>query len=257
MKKFQRKNFTLVELLAAMVVFTILLLISMRLFSGAQQLWVRSEQKTNAFADARTAMEFVAVRMQTLVYYENVPFCMNDDGVWFATAMPMEDRDDEYYLRFMKFERDDSDGRGLLVMKIYADKDESRSFIAHFPPFNDDSEAESAWNKVDNKFNDSSVEKVELIENVTDFKVHGFFAVKTNGDLNLTPQKDVNSSFKNGSSIKTPPYLMEIEISLIDNKEAYQRWRDETDDDKKKEIFSEYGYTFRRAILLGQRSGEK
>ncbi|MBE6398684.1 MAG: prepilin-type N-terminal cleavage/methylation domain-containing protein [Lentisphaerae bacterium] len=251
MRKLQYKKFTLVELLAAMAVFSILLLVSMRLFSGAQQLWVRSEQKTNAFADARTAMEFVAVRMQTLVYYENVPFSMKDNEIWFATSMPMDNRDDEYYLRFLKFERDAN--AGTLVMRIYAGKEESRKFIAHFPPFKNQDAAITAWDAVSSKLGSS--ETVELIDNVTDFKIHGFFAVKNGNNWELKPQESVSSAFKDGSSFITPPYMIEVEISLLDNKEAYLRWKD-GDDDKKKEIFSEYGYTFRRAILLGHRSGE-
>ena len=83
MKKIYRHKFTLVELLAAMAVFSVLLLVSMQLFSGVQRVWVRAEQKTNSFADSRAAMEFIAARLQTMVYYsikiddnnsEQVPF---------------------------------------------------------------------------------------------------------------------------------------------------------------------------------------
>ena len=82
MKKYQKSSFTLIELLAAMAVFCILLAVSIRLFTGAQQVWVRSENKTDTFASARTAMEFFAARMQTVEYSESEPFgIVDDDGV--------------------------------------------------------------------------------------------------------------------------------------------------------------------------------
>ena len=54
---------------------------------------------------------------------------------------------------------------------------------------------------------------------------------------------------------------MEIEISLIDNDDKFQQWLDIEGSDtaaqkKRDEIFAEYGYTFRRAVLIGQRSAE-
>ena len=270
MKNLQCKKFTLVELLAAMAVFSVLLLVSMQLFSGAQQLWVRSEQKSNAFSDARTAMEFVAVRLQTVVYYDSMPFGMDKDEIFFATAMPMENRDAEYYLRFLKFELDDSTEKGLLVMKTYSGKENARSFIKHFPPYKKDTDIETAWDNVKTKFgkNISSmtvesenilykdgedVEAIVVAENVTDFKIHGHFATKDGTGWKLTAQKDIGDTFKDGSFIIAPPYLAEVEISIIDNKEAYQRWR-KASDTAKKDIFAEYGYTFRRAVVLGQRS---
>ena len=107
MKKIYRHKFTLVELLAAMAVFSVLLLVSMQLFSGVQRVWVRAEQKTNSFADSRAAMEFIAARLQTMVYYsikiddnnsEQVPFGLKyydsstSSTIYFMTAMPMNRR---------------------------------------------------------------------------------------------------------------------------------------------------------------------
>ena len=74
-----------------MVVFSILLVISMRLFSGAQQIWLRSEQKTDTFASARTAMEFVSSRLQTISYVSDEPFEMKEgtpDGLELNEGIP-------------------------------------------------------------------------------------------------------------------------------------------------------------------------
>ena len=259
MKNLQRKNFTLVELLAAMMVFSVLLLVSMRMFSATQDLWVNSEQKTSAFADARTAMEFVAVRLQSMVYYENVPFSLDDnsgeadDSLWFATAIPMENReDDHFYLRFLKFERNADDG--VLKMKIYSDESERSRFPSLFPPFDGNphfKSADSARNHVDTKLNSTTdgngVSNVTIIENVTSFRVKAFYARKNGENWEL--------KYKEGDA-ESPPYLMEIELSLLDSPASYERWKDADTDEEKKEIFTERGYTFRRAVLLGQRSAE-
>ena len=57
MKKYVVNKFTLIELLAAMAVFSILLMLSIRLFTGAQNLWLRSEQKTDTFASGDSIID--------------------------------------------------------------------------------------------------------------------------------------------------------------------------------------------------------
>ena len=42
-----KRCFTLVELLVAMAVFSVMLLLMMQFFSGAQRIWVSTEQKNN------------------------------------------------------------------------------------------------------------------------------------------------------------------------------------------------------------------
>lgn len=296
MKKFYKKTFTLVELLAAMAVFSVLLVVAMRLFSGSQRIWLRAEQKTNTFSDARTAMEFIAARVQTLVYYEGMPFEISrkqltasdnkkGDGfnnkqysIWFATGMPMENRgEDNYFLRFVKFKLDvnddssDKSDPGVLKMLIYSDRSNKRKFQLLFPPYEGNPYAnsnEDAIQKINTKFseiekNNSSIDNgdvVELIKNVTDFKVVSFPAVPASrGKWEI--QADETLLGSSTGTVNSPPYFIEIEISLIDNDDKFQQWLDingNSDDDKKKrdDIFAEYGYTFRRAILVGQRSAE-
>jgi prepilin-type N-terminal cleavage/methylation domain-containing protein len=130
MKKSRRINFTLIELLAAMAVFSILLVVSMRLFSGAQQIWMRSEQKTDTFASARTAMEFIASRMQTIYYHNDEPFEITDgvssgtyemDSIWFLSNMPKADG--SKHLHFVKFRLENPTGSdpraGMLQLLKY------------------------------------------------------------------------------------------------------------------------------------------
>ena len=291
MKRY-RRNFTLVELLAAMAVFCVLLLVSMRLFSGSQRLWVRAEQKTNTFADARTAMEFVATRLQTLVYFEDMPFGMSGDEIWFLSNYPDGERSttgktvqDFWY--FTKFERNPYTGQ--LTMKTFSNEafSNKKKFQQLLPPYLNDSAARAAWNSVLGKWrtpqsSGSPASHEDIIENVTSFKVSGFFAERDGNAWKAIPGNSVGAAYyrssvstydfpaenatlgtgaspndENTSATKkfftTPPYLVEVEISLLDSKERYDEWKT-ADADGKKDLESEYGYTFRRAILLGQRS---
>lgn len=264
-------HFTLVELLVAMGVFCLLLMVSMQIFGGAQKLWVSSEQKNEAFAAARIAMEFVASRIQGHAYSDDMPFeiactAEGDYRIFFPTAMPMNRTDasgknlDVYSMRFIGFEvvkKENDDDFGTLRMLIYSDEGD-KNFLNIMPPYsakrkrrggNTYTSATAALDTVRKKIFPStgSVDernKIEIIENVTDFKLIAYNLPKTkNGDL----VEDEEFA----DPMNTPPYLLEIEISVIDNKKNFIAWRDNKN--MRKEIEREHGYTFRRAVLLGDR----
>ena len=290
--KFRLKNrFTLVELLAAIAVFCVLLLISMRLFSGSQQLWVRSEQKTNTFADARTAMEFISSRLQTLVYFEDMPFGMAEDEIWFVSNFPAGRTDSgkmvQDYWYFTKFERNPY--TGCLTMKTFGTSTVGdKTFYKLLPPFPKASTARSAWQNVQSKWrtpvggSGSAADHTDIIENVVEFKLTGYFAKKSgkgwtivsghksldseyyrnysaydfyaaNYELGEGEGRDDEKTTKNKKFFVTPPYLVEVELTILDSADRYEEWKD-ADAARKSEIVSQFGYTFRRAILLGQRS---
>lgn len=292
MKTVRKNRFTLVELLAAIAVFCVLLLVSMRLFSGSQQLWVRSEQKTNTFADARTAMEFISSRLQTLVYFEDMPFGMAEDEIWFVSNFPAGRANDsgkkvQDFWYFTKFERNPY--TGCLTMKIFgADTVGDKTFYRLLPPFLKVSHAKSAWERVQNRWrtpasgSGSAADHTDIIENVVDFKLTGYFAYKSgkewkiksshksldseyyrnysafdfyDADHNLGSGEDKNDeqTTKSKKFFVTPPYLVEVELTILDSGDHYEEWKD-ANAARREEIVSQYGYTFRRAILLGQRS---
>ncbi|MBR2345184.1 MAG: type II secretion system protein [Lentisphaeria bacterium] len=265
-----KRKFTLVELLAAMAVFSVLLLVSMRLFSGAQNLWLNAEQKSRAFSDARVAMELIAARIQTLVYYENVPFSIdqNNNYIWFAGGMTEDVRNDSTsknsYYRFVKFLRNNN---GYLEMRTFSAKHNQADAFKrkYFPPFDtwngsdESSRAEHAWDDVESKLqstNSSDVDVVTLIGNVTDFKLSYRYIKETYSGTasdyevsyaGLTQNSD--SSFRD---LKTPPYWVEIEISMMDTPENYDKWENASGS-AKDEIFREHGHTFRRLVFLGKK----
>ena len=61
-------RFTLIELLMAMAVFTIISLIMMRFFSSAQQIYSKVSQRNSTFSDARIALDMMTRELQCALY---------------------------------------------------------------------------------------------------------------------------------------------------------------------------------------------
>ena len=70
MKKRVRHSFTLVELIVAMAVFSLMMMMMMQFFTDTQTLWSRSEEKSNMYADARIAMDLMSSALQSVYYHE-------------------------------------------------------------------------------------------------------------------------------------------------------------------------------------------
>lgn len=69
MKRIRKNNrFTLVELMMAMAIFTVISLIMMRFFSSAQQIWSKASQRNEVYADARIALDLIARDLQCALY---------------------------------------------------------------------------------------------------------------------------------------------------------------------------------------------
>ena len=65
---FTKLRFTLVELIMAMAVFSILALIMMRFYSSAQQVWSKASQRTEMYNDAHVALDLMARELQCVMY---------------------------------------------------------------------------------------------------------------------------------------------------------------------------------------------
>ncbi len=257
-----------------MAVFCILLAISIRLFSGAQNVWLRSEQKTDTFASARTAMEFFASRLQTIEYYDDEPFgIVDDDGtdgyeqdsIWFVSCMALGDGGHKRHLvRFHLVDPTDKDNKyaGNLQLQKYTGQE--KGFYSQLFPSYDNRNSRSrsrykiksrseaithikkVWKELDDGNDEPTVDvktyavSVDLIENVVGLKLIRFVA--DGSDL----------VEKNGNS-EVAPYLVEIELRMLDSRESFKKWQDAGNKTEKDNIFIEHGYTFRRAVLLGKK----
>ncbi len=65
---FKRLRFTLVELIMAMAVFSVLSLVMMRFYSSAQQIWSKSSQRSEIYGDAHIALDLMARELQAAMY---------------------------------------------------------------------------------------------------------------------------------------------------------------------------------------------
>ncbi len=78
-----RHHYTLIEILAAMAVFSIVCLVVARFFNGAQKLVSASNSYNEMFADARTLFDIIDSDLQTIVYNNEIsaagkyPFAMS------------------------------------------------------------------------------------------------------------------------------------------------------------------------------------
>lgn len=94
-RRIQKKNFTLIELIAAMGVFSIIMLLLISFFSSAQSIWNLTRQKNAMYENARIALDLMARDIQCIYYeYEKIPFyhypgtvAVNDtEALYFVSA---------------------------------------------------------------------------------------------------------------------------------------------------------------------------
>lgn len=283
MKKYKRTYFTLIELLAAMAVFSILLVVAMRLFSGAQQIWLRSEDKTDTFASARVAMEYISSRLQTMNYVDDEPFEIEEgepekdkanasgyecDTIWFLSEMASGGRG--HYHQFIKLRLvdptdKDHDFAGVLQLLMFSSGKKGFNFWQLLPPYSSKryrgktvfstADARKEINKVfdeleedDDPPNTGGQKAVDLIENVVSFKLDRY-VVSSDTDTTLTKRSANNN-------VNSAPYLIEVELKMLDSHESFVKWQNAATQNERDNIFIEHGYTFRRAILLGKRGNE-
>lgn len=73
--KIQKINFTLIEIIAAMAVFLIIMLILISFFVSAQSIWNLTRQKNSMYENARVALDLIGRDLQCLYYeQEKIPF---------------------------------------------------------------------------------------------------------------------------------------------------------------------------------------
>ena len=252
MKKRIIQKFTLMELLVSMAVFTVLLVLLMQFFSGAQKVWSSSEQKSNMYADARVAMDMIATLLQNTYNSDGgVPFELDrgDGTIYFASQTHMELKG-ENDIRFFKIAKDGN----KLVLRVFADDLDSHGFSYCFPPFDTDNTSSgitsraTALTKVKNVLDSSSPSQIiDLLDNVTGFAVYGFAKddAHTAGVSLIT------------ADLTTIPYLIEFSVKML-SAENFKRWKDicgtaGTEPQAAKEFRLQHEYTFRRAVFLGNR----
>lgn len=92
-----KSGFTIVEVVVAMTVFSILILLVMQIFGAMQNVWATTSAKTKTYQNARIIMEMIAADMQSAFYninadpanswcyYQNKEVFDHDARLWFVT----------------------------------------------------------------------------------------------------------------------------------------------------------------------------
>lgn len=265
MKKIRKRlsyRFTLVELLVAMAVFSILLLFMMQFFTGSQKIWVSMEEKNNLYADARVSMDLISTLLQGTYFAQGqVPFLIDDIGtenskIYFPTQSQMDLIEDAGKVIFVSFQRGTTaTTSNQLRMAVLSDADKKNYDISlFFPPYVEepyDTLAKARTKVIDllgNKITDTdeSGNCVTLLDNVTGFR--------------LIPMKKVNAEIETitDNSFNEIPFMIEIQLSLM-SKKNYDFWVNElkgntgTESTQAKNYRAQHEHTFTRTVYLGDR----
>lgn len=266
--KYQNKKqifyiFTLVELLVAMSVFSILLVLMLQFFSGAQKMWTGMEEKNNLYADARVAMDLMSTLLQSTYYSAGgTPFIIenpNTDNskIYFAAQSKMDNLPGTKDIRFISFQRTGTHNEKL-VMAIFADNgtDDSgpTAYSYFFPPYGEGAVTsyEVAKNllvtKLDNKVSTTQDDNSAIVlNNVTGLRFIPFARMTTGGGSEIIAPSGNKYDRK-------PPYLIEIQLSLMDKKN-FDTWRN-LPTAQQDAFRQQHERTFTRAVFLGGRWAE-
>ena len=285
MSKF-RKPFTMIELLVAMGLLSLLVMLMLQLFSGAQQLWVASEKRNNIYADARVAMELMADLTGTVQFSrgEKLNTSTNayerdktQDMLFWLDTKSTDSTDNNSssnliflaktsrdlprkanYCRFISFRRGDTSDaklRGKLLMLIYSDKNNEDNFYKLFPPYESSratalSSLKGYFNSLVSSFKSSSSDGEYEYCQVIAENVVSFkltaYALDGSGDSRTLKKLD------DSTSIDEPPYLLEIQAAMLD-RDNYKKWLEIGDANSKKEFLARHQRTFTRSVFIGNR----
>lgn len=261
MKKILRKtNFTLVELIVAMAVFSILLLLMLQFFSGAQRIWNGMEKRNEIYANARIAMDLMTAQLQNTFYTNaGIPFVIedpdtDDSKIYFATRTG-DQFPGNSSLKYMTFQRNHITAANSetnveqeqLCVAVFCDTTTGTpDFSSFFPPYGvspvtDFTQATNLLpSRLDGLLADPQFSSV-IADNVTSFKI-------------IPYKLDTNDKIVRDSSspIKKMPFLIELKLSLL-SPEDFSRWLTITNTTEKDNFREENEYTFSRTVYLGNR----
>ncbi|WP_288559840.1 prepilin-type N-terminal cleavage/methylation domain-containing protein [uncultured Victivallis sp.] len=255
----RKQPFTLVELLLAMVVFSIMLVLMMQFFSGARIIWSSTEKRNNMYADARIAMDLISTMLQNTIYAEEgIPFYV--DG--YAVAQPSSGYDSKLYfvtktkmelpgtgdIRFISFQRGSNADSNQLQIRIWPDDEPATKddFSLCFPPYsagNSIANYDQALATVKTRLDNATGDNLGiLLNNVTGFKVTPMIRSNTSNGVTIPST----------SSYEDLPFMIEIQLSLMD-KVNYDLWTQMTGTTAES-FKNQHEYTFTRTVFIDDRN---
>ena len=260
---FRKSSFTLLEIIVAMGVFSLLMAMTMQFFSGAQRIWSSSESRNTVYSDARVAMDLMATLLQSTYYKENeTPFIIVEnkttspadrDAIYFATKSPLRPRGNTS-LFFASFQ---VDGDNELLIATICDKDGATYRNLFFPSAASyENIADSMYANLNTyagqKDADGALEAkaTMIIPNITSFKISpGIY------NYHNTPEIQWNQHDKSSGGVTYYPYvpaLVRIELGILPAP-YYERWLNASGSEKT-DILKEQEKKFTRIVFIGDRN---
>jgi len=270
-----RNKFTLIELLAALAVFSILAALVMQFFSGAQRLWLSSERRSNTYAEARASMEVVNELLSSLVFCEGnnsnydsffqLDNTASTSRLFFMTKskmpLPQSSTDPKNDIRFVGILRGANSGSDVnrnplyrLYLTVFCDCDScnpsktprsSFLYAGLFTPYgvytgvDERSHAQNQLTGAGGRLLPASaIHATVLMERVIDFSV---VALDSSAAVTAT-----------NSDIGAPPAMVQIKITQMDTAENLEKWAGLSGSDQT-DFAAEHARTFTRAFYLGYR----
>ena len=285
--KFNRKYFTLMELLVAMGVFCILLVIMMQFFSSAQKVTSAAEKKSKVYSQTRNAFDMLSSLLQNTsplsdnsekskedsgAGWNGAPFFLRKSGyqgkaIIFPTKSPYHfaGKSNMMYVGiFGPNTNSDSTLEDTGELRLAVISDDQPVYANIWPPLSagDESTVGSLKNMKENTENEllnfrnakedgnASKYRFILLKNVVDFDFVVYKLQKSDNTLAVIPETDYADRLKR-------PAAIEFQISVL-NEDDYIRYREmlAAGNPNADNFCKENQHTFNRYIFLNSRPEE-
>lgn len=285
MKQYRHhRSFTLIELIVSLAVFSILAALVMQFFSGAQRLWIDSEQRANAYAEARASMEVINELLASLLFFQGsdpafdafFKLDTSDNGnhkLFFMTktrmALPMDQCD----LRFVGLLRGADSRSGKTGEALAAEKKNPYNpfFRLYLTVFCDGSDCNGTTTNPNTYLYGGLLPPYGVYTGIDNRnQAAAQLAGSTSGKLlpanngqhkSVLMERVIDFSVtafdKSGALIPTaadtaePPAMLQIRITQMDTADNLVKWVE--DDCPDNDFKREHSRTFNRAFYLGSR----
>lgn len=221
------KLFTLIELITAMAIFSILMVVMMKFFNEAQQAWTKTSQQSLVYENARVAMDLIARDLQCIIYEsEKTPFLhrarmpswtpAQRETLCFITATPVPEGVYSSTVCELNYQlANDTNDEGWLMRSCTGNDTNKWNYYDNFlvgptgstnNVFSGNDESRSIFNRV-----------IPYVTNLT------FFCYDKNMNLISADARAGNVELNVGQN-NAFPYAIKIQLSLMD-KEGWNKWK--------------------------------
>ena len=284
----RRKSFTLVELLVAVGLLSLIMMLLLQLFSGAQKIWGANEKTGDVYANARVAMDLMADLLNTVQFSHgedndgnrlksrDMIFSLDTKGtdgtrssVTFAAIassrnLPTTDNPICFVsFRLAEYKRtkdaNSPNTRGLLMV-VYSDKKNETTFYNYFPPYGSFGNSRTtAKDDLNSNMN------AQVVDYVTDRENSGSTTDGENDFCQVIAENVV--AFKltayylnddgelqkkaDDADVAEPPHMIEIQLTVLDA-DSYTRWQELTGT-AKNDYLKQHQRVFSRNVFIGDR----